>query len=79
MKLGCNHPMGPLTLNDFVGLDAAYCIAEIMFNEFREKRFAPPPLMKRMVMAGMLGRKSGKGFYNYADPKNPIPNDMLVR
>ncbi len=79
MKLGCNHPMGPLTLNDFVGLDATYCIAEIMFNEFREKRFAPPPLMKRMVMAGMLGRKSGKGFYNYADPKNPIPNDMLVR
>ena len=78
MKLGCNHPMGPLTLNDFVGLDTTYYIAEIMFNEFREKRFAPPPLMKRMVFAGMLGRKSGKGFYDYADPKNPKPNKLLV-
>jgi 3-hydroxybutyryl-CoA dehydrogenase len=78
MKLGCNHPMGPLTLNDFVGLDTTYYIAEIMFNEFREKRFAPPPLMKRMVLAGMLGRKSGKGFYDYADPKNPKPNKLLV-
>jgi 3-hydroxybutyryl-CoA dehydrogenase len=77
MKLGCNHPMGPLTLNDFVGLDTTYYIAEIMFNEFREKRFAPPPLMKRMVLAGMLGRKSGKGFYDYADPKNPKPNKLL--
>ncbi len=78
MKLGCNHPMGPLTLNDFVGIDTTYYIAEIMFNEFREKRFAPPPLMKRMVLAGMLGRKSGKGFYDYADPKNPKPNSLLV-
>jgi len=78
MKLGCNHPMGPLTLNDFVGLDTTYYIAEIMFNEFREKRFAPPPLMKRMVLAGMLGRKSGKGFYDYTDPKNPKPNKLLV-
>src|SRR5579863_7889958 len=78
MKLGCNHPMGPLTLNDFVGIDTTYYIAEIMFNEFREKRFAPPPLMKRMVLAGMLGRKSGKGFYDYADPKNPKPNRLLV-
>lgn len=78
MKLGCNHPMGPLTLNDFVGIDTTYYIAEIMFNEFREKRFAPPPLMKRMVLAGMLGRKSGKGFYDYADPKNPKPNKLLV-
>ena len=78
MKLGCNHPMGPLTLNDFVGLDTTLYIAEIMFNEFREKRFAPPPLMKRMVLAGMLGRKSGKGFYDYADPKNPKPNKLLV-
>lgn len=78
MKLGCNHPMGPLTLNDFVGIDTTYYIAEIMFQEFREKRFAPPPLMKRMVLAGMLGRKSGKGFYDYTDPKNPKPNKLLV-
>ncbi|MHB8652972.1 MAG: 3-hydroxyacyl-CoA dehydrogenase family protein [Terriglobia bacterium] len=78
MKLGCNHPMGPLTLNDFVGIDTTYYIAEIMFNEFREKRFAPPPLMKRMVLAGMFGRKSGKGFYDYTDPKNPKPNKLLV-
>ncbi len=78
MKLGCGHPMGPLTLNDFVGIDTTYYIAEIMFNEYREKRFAPPPLMKRMVLAGMLGRKSGKGFYDYSDPKNPKPNNQLT-
>ncbi len=77
MKLGCGHPMGPLTLNDFVGIDTTYYIAEIMFNEYREKRFAPPPLMKRMVLAGMLGRKTGKGFYDYSDPKNPRPNKLL--
>lgn len=73
MKLGCGYPMGPLTLGDFVGLDTTYYIAEIMFNEFREKRFAPPPLLKRMVLAGLYGRKSGRGFYDYADPKNPVP------
>ena len=74
MKLGCGYPMGPLTLGDFVGLDTTYYIAEIMFNEFREKRFAPPPLLKRMVMAGLYGRKSGRGFYDYTnDPKNPTP------
>jgi len=78
MKLGCNHPMGPLTLLDFVGIETTYYIAEILFDEYREKRFAPPPLMKRMVMAGMYGRKSGKGFYDYADPKNPRPNNLLV-
>lgn len=78
MKLGCNHPMGPLTLLDFVGIETTYYIAEILFDEYREKRFAPPPLMKRMVMAGMYGRKSGKGFYDYADPKNPKPNNLLV-
>lgn len=71
MKLGCNHPMGPFTLLDFVGIDTTYYIAEILFNEYRETRFAPPPLMKRMVLAGMYGRKSGKGFYDYADPKSP--------
>jgi 3-hydroxybutyryl-CoA dehydrogenase len=73
MKLGCNHPMGPLALTDFVGLDTTYYIANIMFDEFKEKRFAPPPLLKRMVQAGLFGRKSGRGFYDYADPKNPKP------
>lgn len=69
MQLGAGHPMGPFTLLDFVGLDTAYKIAEIMFAEYREKRYAPPPLLKRMVMAGMLGKKSGKGFYDYStDP-----------
>jgi 3-hydroxybutyryl-CoA dehydrogenase len=66
MKLGCGHPMGPLTLLDFVGLDTTYYIANIMFEEFREARFAPPPLLKRMVLAGHHGRKSGKGFYDYS-------------
>ncbi|HSQ59449.1 MAG TPA: 3-hydroxybutyryl-CoA dehydrogenase [Acidobacteriota bacterium] len=66
MKLGCGHPMGPLTLIDFVGLDTTYYIANILFEEFREARFAPPPLLKRMVLAGRLGRKSGRGFYDYA-------------
>ena len=65
MKLGCGHPMGPLTLLDFVGLDTTYFIANIMFEEFREPRFAPPPLLKRMVLAGYHGRKSGRGFYQY--------------
>jgi 3-hydroxybutyryl-CoA dehydrogenase len=69
MQLGCGYPMGPLTLLDFVGLDTTYYIANIMFDEFREKRFAPPPLLKRMVQAGLLGRKAGKGFYDYSqDP-----------
>ena len=66
MKLGCGHPMGPITLLDFVGLDTTYYIAEIMFDEFKDTMFAPPPLLKRMVLAGQLGRKSGKGFYDYA-------------
>lgn len=69
MQLGCGYPMGPFTLLDFVGLDTTYKIAEIMFTEYREQRYAPPPLLKRMVLAGMHGRKSGKGFYDYAvDP-----------
>jgi 3-hydroxybutyryl-CoA dehydrogenase len=69
MQLGAGHPMGPFTLLDFVGLDTTYKIAEIMFDEYREKRYAPPPLLKRMVIAGMYGRKSGKGFYDYTqDP-----------
>jgi 3-hydroxybutyryl-CoA dehydrogenase len=73
MKLGCGHPMGPLTLLDFVGLDTTYYIANIMFDEFKERRFAPPPLLKRMVMAGWNGRKAGRGFYEYSDPENPKP------
>ena len=65
MKLGCGYPMGPFTLLDFVGLDTTYYIANIMFEEFREPAYAPPPLLKRMVLAGYLGRKSGRGFYTY--------------
>ena len=66
MQLGAGHPMGPFTLLDFVGLDTVYKIAEIMFAEYRDSRYAPPPLLKRMVLAGMLGKKSGKGFYDYS-------------
>lgn len=77
MKLGCGYPMGPLTLGDFVGLDTTYYIANIMFDEFKEKRFAPPPLLKRMVMAGLHGRKSGRGFYDYSDPNSPKPMNLL--
>lgn len=66
MKLGCSHPMGPLTLLDFVGLDVAYNVGIVMFEEFKEPRFAPPPMLKRMVQAGYLGRKSGRGFYQYS-------------
>ena len=73
MKLGCGYPMGPFTLLDFVGLDTTYYISQVMFEEFRERRFASPPLLKRLVMAGWYGRKSGKGFYDYADPNNPVP------
>jgi 3-hydroxybutyryl-CoA dehydrogenase len=65
MMLGCGYPMGPFTLLDFVGLDTTYFIANILFDEFRETRFAPPPLLKRMVLAGHLGKKAGKGFYSY--------------
>jgi 3-hydroxybutyryl-CoA dehydrogenase len=77
MKLGCGYPMGPFTLLDLVGLDTTYYIAQIMFDEFKEKRFAPPPLLKRMVLAGLYGRKTGRGFYDYADPKNPQPMNLL--
>ncbi len=73
MKLGCGYPMGPFTLLDFVGLDTTYYISQVMFDEFRERRFASPALLKRLVMAGWYGRKSGKGFYDYADPSNPVP------
>jgi 3-hydroxybutyryl-CoA dehydrogenase len=75
MQLGCGYPMGPLSLLDFVGLDTTHHIAEIMFKEYREARYAPPPLLKRMVLAGMYGKKSGRGFYDYsANP--PIVNNL---
>jgi 3-hydroxybutyryl-CoA dehydrogenase len=73
MKLGCGYPMGPFTLLDFVGLDTTYYITHVMFDEFKERRFSSPPLLKRLVMAGWYGRKSGKGFYDYADPNSPVP------
>jgi 3-hydroxybutyryl-CoA dehydrogenase len=76
MKLGCGYPMGPFTLLDFVGLDTTYYIAQIMFDEFKEKRFAAPPLLKRMVLAGWHGKKSGRGFYDYSDPSNPKPMSL---
>jgi len=77
MQLGCGYPMGPLTLLDFVGLDTTHHIAEIMFKEYREARYAPPPLLKRMVLAGMYGKKSGKGFYDYsANP--PVVNNLGI-
>jgi 3-hydroxybutyryl-CoA dehydrogenase len=74
MKLGCGYPMGPFTLLDFVGLDTTYYITHVMFDEFKERRFASPPLLKRLVMAGWYGRKTGKGFYDYTDPSNPVPH-----
>ena len=74
MQLGCGYPMGPMTLLDFVGLDTTYYIAEIMFNEYRDRRFAPPPLLRKMVLAGRFGRKSGAGFYDYSGEK-PVAMD----
>ncbi len=76
MKLGCGYPMGPFTLLDFVGLDTTYYITHVMYDEFKERRFASPPLLKRLVMAGWYGRKTGKGFYDYADPNNPKANKL---
>ena len=73
MKLGCGYPMGPFTLLDFVGLDTTYYITHVMFDEFKERRFAAPPLLKRLVLAGWYGKKSGKGFYDHSDPANPKP------
>jgi 3-hydroxybutyryl-CoA dehydrogenase len=78
MRLGCGHPMGPFILGDFVGLDTLYYIAEIMFDEYREKRFAPPPLLKRLYLAGYHGRKTGKGFYDYSGDE-PVVSDFVKR
>jgi 3-hydroxybutyryl-CoA dehydrogenase len=77
MKLGCGYPMGPFTLLDFVGLDTTYYITQVMYDEFKERRFAAPPLLKRLVLAGWYGRKSGKGFYDYADPSKPVPGSFV--
>jgi 3-hydroxybutyryl-CoA dehydrogenase len=75
IQLGCGHPMGPLTLMDFIGLDTIVRISDILFDAYREPRYAPPPLLRRMVLAGYLGRKSGRGFYDYsADP--PIAAEL---
>ena len=79
MKLGCGYPMGPFTLLDFVGLDTTYYITHVMFEEFKERRFASPPLLKRMVLAGWYGRKSGRGFYDYKDPQSPMAQDAALR
>ncbi|SPF45332.1 3-hydroxybutyryl-CoA dehydrogenase [Candidatus Sulfotelmatobacter kueseliae] len=76
MKLGCGYPMGPFTLLDLVGLDTTYYITHVMYDEFKERRFASPPLLKRMVMAGWYGRKSGRGFYDYSDPEKPRANEL---
>lgn len=78
MQLGCGYPMGPFTLIDFVGLDTLYRITEIMFNEYREKRFAPPPLLRRMYLAGYHGRKTGRGFYDYTGPQ-PVVSKFVRR
>ncbi len=77
MKLGCGYPMGPFTLLDFVGLDTTYYITHVMFDEFKERRFASPPLLKRMVMAGWYGKKSGKGFYDWSGPE-PVAQDAAL-
>jgi 3-hydroxybutyryl-CoA dehydrogenase len=76
MKAGAAHPMGPLTLADFVGLDTMGAICEVMFDEFRERRFAKPPTLRKMLAAGWYGRKSGKGFYDYSGDE-PVPNAGL--
>jgi 3-hydroxybutyryl-CoA dehydrogenase len=76
MKAGAGHPMGPLTLSDFVGLDTLGSICDVMFDEFRERRFARPPILRKMLAAGWYGRKSGMGFYDYSGDE-PVPNGGL--
>jgi 3-hydroxybutyryl-CoA dehydrogenase len=77
MQLGANHPMGPLALADFIGLDIVFHMATNLYEEYRESRLTPPPLLRRLVLAGYLGRKTGKGFYDYSH-KPPQPNDWMV-
>jgi len=79
MKLGCGYPMGPFTLLDFVGLDTTYYITHVMFDEFKERRFASPALLKRLVMAGWYGKKTGKGFYDWSNPEKPMPQDAQLQ
>ncbi len=79
MKLGCGYPMGPFTLLDFVGLDTTYYITHVMFDEFKEPRFASPPLLKRLVMAGWFGKKTGKGFYDWSNPEKPVAQDAALQ
>ena len=79
MRLGCGHPMGPFTLLDFIGLDTTYFIANVLFEEFKEPRFAAPGLLKKLVIAGWHGRKTGKGFYDYADASKPKVLDHLKK
>jgi 3-hydroxybutyryl-CoA dehydrogenase len=71
MRLGCGHPMGPLTLCDFIGLDVLYAVCDSLYDEFKRPEYAPPPLLKRMVVSGHHGRKSGRGFYDYSRSKSP--------
>ncbi len=73
MKLGCNHPMGPLMLADFIGLDVIYNASNNMFDEYKDRRYAPPPILKKMVLSGNWGQKAGKGFYDWTDLRNPEP------
>lgn len=79
MMKGCGYPMGPFTLLDFVGLDTTYYITHVMFDEFKERRFASPPLLKRMVMAGWYGKKTGRGFYDWSVPDKPVPQDAALQ
>lgn len=79
MMKGCGYPMGPFTLLDFVGLDTTYYITQVMFDEFKERRFASPPLLKRMVMAGWYGKKTGRGFYDWSNPDKPEPQDPALQ
>jgi 3-hydroxybutyryl-CoA dehydrogenase len=72
MRLGCGHPMGPLQLCDFIGLDVLYSVCDSLYEEFKRSEYAPPPLLKRMVASNRLGRKSGRGFYEYAGDRAPV-------
>jgi 3-hydroxybutyryl-CoA dehydrogenase len=76
MKLGCGHPMGPLMLADFIGLDILFRGTTSMFDEYKDSRYAPPPLLIQLVRMGYIGRKVGKGFYDWSDPKNPVPQSL---